>query len=218
MSDFIRKILTVPKCRCCFKPAAGNLCESCGLQLAACRMKEGKIPDADCPPLVDAAYGSYYYKGAAAQSVIKAKFSNPARFLSSFLQDISVDINTILVQNEIDMVRSVPCHKSKLYTRETDLPRQMAKVIGRRFKVPVYHGLKKIKKTEIQHSLPLAKRKTNLQGAFLAQTDIAGKNLLLIDDVMTSGSTLSRCAQRLVQAGCGKITAWVYAYNTYMEE
>lgn len=84
--------------------------------------------------------------------------------------------------------------------------------------MPVYHGLKKIKKTEIQHSLPLAKRKTNLQGAFLAQTDIAGKNLLLIDDVMTSGSTLSRCAQRLVQAGCGKITAWVYAYNTYMEE
>jgi ComF family protein len=69
--------------------------------------------------------------------------------------------------------------------------------------------LRRTRATRPQTELPLAERKSNLENAFSALTDVQDKNILLLDDVMTTGSTLNAAARCLKEAGAGKVGALV---------
>jgi len=112
------------------------------------------------------------------------------------------------------MVVAVPCHKSKYYTQEYDLPEEMAKRIAEYTGKEYSECVKKVRKTEKQHDLPKDKRRANLINAFEATVDLTGKNILITDDVVTTGYTLSAVATELKLAGAEKVYAWVYTYNT----
>lgn len=219
MSDikhFIKEIFLPSKCRCCGRLADKDyLCADCAPKIARERIPENERKLNKKFELVDAVYASYYYSGAAEDAVKYAKFRNPQAFLRSFLEDISIDISRILEENNVDMVISVPYHKSKLYSQEYDLPQEMTKLISSRFSVPVCTRVTKILKTKRQHDLPLDKRKVNLINAYTVNADLTGKNILITDDVTTSGNTLSALATELKLAGAEKVFAWVYTYNTY---
>lgn len=77
------------------------------------------------------------------------------------------------------------------------------------------HSLIRLRDTPAQHSLPRKQRLTNLQAAFGACEDaahpVAGRHLLLIDDVMTSGATLHAAAEALLAAGAAQVSALVLA-------
>lgn len=214
----LARLVFVPKCRCCGRPSPDHLCRRCAEKLSACRLADMGACAGKKLSGIEDVYGAYSYKDAAARAVTRAKFADPVPFLRSFLDDISIDIESILVQNNIDMVRAVPCHKSKLYRQETDIPLRMAEIISERTKVTLYKGLKKTRKTAAQHTLARADRRKNLQGAFEADGKAMGRNILLIDDVITSGSTMERCARRLARAGCRQVFAWAYTINSYGED
>ncbi len=216
IKNILNELIFPPKCKCCGRLAdSDNLCDKCGKKLAEERIPPEKRRLNKRFELVDKVYASYYYNGRAEDVVKYAKFRNPAAFLNSLLADISIDIGSILEENNIDMVMGVPSHKSKLYTQEFDLPREMAKRISHHFAIPVSDNVTKTKKTARQHDLPLDKRKVNLINAYTVNGDVADKNILIIDDVTTSGSTLSTIATELKLAGAAKVYAWVYTYNTY---
>jgi predicted amidophosphoribosyltransferase len=69
--------------------------------------------------------------------------------------------------------------------------------------------LRRTRATRPQTELPLAERKTNLEDAFSALADVRDKNILLLDDVMTSGSTLNAAARCFKEAGADKVGALV---------
>lgn len=70
------------------------------------------------------------------------------------------------------------------------------------------HGsLRRVKRTESQYVLSLRGRRRNLRGAFQVAGDVAGRELLLIDDILTSGATARECARVLLAAGAARV--WV---------
>ena len=67
--------------------------------------------------------------------------------------------------------------------------------------------LLRVRRTEAQYVLSLAARRRNLRGAFQVNGDVAGRQVLLVDDIMTSGATARECARVLKSAGAAKV--WV---------
>jgi len=83
-------------------------------------------------------------------------------------------------------------------------------------RIPVLHGtLKRARATAQQVGLSKAQRAENVQGAFRvpteAKAEIAGRRILLIDDVMTSGATADTCARALLRAGAKAVDVLVFA-------
>lgn len=214
MVEFIRQILFVPKCKRCFKPAdSKNLCNNCARELAKCRIPNPQLPLEKKLDFISGTYASYKYEDAARDVIISAKFRNPAAFIASLLDDISIDIKQILAQNNIDIIVPVPSHKSKLYTQEFDLPDEMAKKLAKHIGADYSYAVKKTRKTEKQHNLARNKRKTNLVNAFEVIGNVAGKRILLIDDVITTGITVSTIAADLKLAGRDNVYVWAYTFN-----
>ena len=214
MADILKQIFVVPKCKRCFIPAdSHNLCNDCRTQLEKCRIKNAYLPQDKKIDLIDGVYASYKYENAARDVVIGAKFRNPAPFLASLLDDISIDINGILAQNNIDIIVPVPSHKSKLYTQEFDLSVEMAKRLAKHSGTPFSACIAKTEKTEKQHTLSKEERKKNLVNAFKVTKDVKGKRILVIDDVITTGITAYRIAAELKLAGREKVYVWAYTLN-----
>jgi predicted amidophosphoribosyltransferase len=70
-----------------------------------------------------------------------------------------------------------------------------------------HSALKRVRQTEAQYVLSLTARRKNLRGAFVVIGDVAGREVLLVDDIMTSGATARECARVLKAAGAAKV--WV---------
>jgi len=109
----------------------------------------------------------------------------------------------------------VPLHKSRLrfrgFNQSELLVRALAEITG--FKVET--AIERIKKTKPQINLNRDKRESNIEGAFKVKQDnfVSGKEILLVDDVATTGATLNECARVLKQAGASSVWALVLAHD-----
>ena len=117
-------------------------------------------------------------------------------------------------ENQIDIFTSVPYYKSKLYDREYDLPEEMASAIAKSNKV-IYNKscITKVKNTEKQHNLSLTERKNNLRNAFKADENVKGKNILVIDDIVSTGYSMEEVARTLKKSGAKTVIGIAFAYN-----
>lgn len=110
----------------------------------------------------------------------------------------------------------VPLHWRRLWARRFNQSASLAAEISRLSKVPALHGaLKRVRPTQQQVGLSKSERAQNVQGAFRVATDakaeIAGRRLILIDDVLTSGATVDTCARALLRAGAAHVDVLVFA-------
>ncbi len=111
---------------------------------------------------------------------------------------------------KLDIVLPIPLHHLRKATRGYNQAELIAKAIGKRAKIKFYKGLlKRNRFTETQTKLDLVERKQNMSGAFSVRKTnlIKGKNILLIDDVITTGATISECAKMLLESGANQIYA-----------
>lgn len=105
-----------------------------------------------------------------------------------------------------DLILPVPLHPSKQRMRGFNQSEYLADRIGDFYGIPVSAGLLiKTKKTKSQKKLNARERYRNLQGAFLVKERVDGLNILIIDDVYTTGSTIDEAANSLLYAGAKKV-------------
>jgi ComF family protein len=105
-----------------------------------------------------------------------------------------------------DLLVPVPLHRHRLRERGYNQSLQLARQLGRQLKVPVEPRLlRRIRMTTSQQGLDAVARNSNLRGAFAVTAQLAGRHLLLVDDVMTTGSTARECAGVLRQAGAASV-------------
>jgi len=106
-----------------------------------------------------------------------------------------------------DLVVPVPLHWWKRWRRGFNQSQLLSEQIARRINVPVRRCLRRVKNTSAQAGLTNAKRRANVSLAFQAKPGVLqGARILLVDDVMTTGSTAAACARALKSAGAKKVT------------
>ena len=115
---------------------------------------------------------------------------------------------------QADLIVPVPHHWLKRLFRPHNSAETIARVLARCLKVPYGgHILAKVRWTPDQSSLPSQRRRMNLRGAFRVgrSSRVAGKTVLLVDDILTTGTTADQCARALRQAQARRVVVAVVA-------
>jgi ComF family protein len=114
-----------------------------------------------------------------------------------------------------ELLVPVPVHAQKRRDRGFDQAELLARGVGSRLKLPVVYALQRSARTTAQHQLGRRARQSNVKGAFEVAPrhtqDVLGRWLILVDDVVTSGATLSGCAMALYEAGAFAVSALTLA-------
>ena len=107
----------------------------------------------------------------------------------------------------------VPLHWFKKRSRGFNQAEILAKLVGKKLKIPVVSTLKRIKNTKSQVELSGKLRRKNLEGAFVCANNgaVKDKTVILVDDVSTTGTTLEECAKVLRAAGARQVWGLVVA-------
>lgn len=117
-----------------------------------------------------------------------------------------------------DLIVPMPLSAQRLRERGFNQALELARVIARSTPVPVDAAVcVKVRETSPQTRLPWKERRRNIRGAFVALGDLTGKHVVVVDDVLTTGATMSELARNLKHAGAASVTGWVIARTVAAE-
>ena len=121
---------------------------------------------------------------------------------------------------QIDLITAVPLNKNRLKERGFNQAEILAKPVARKMGILYSSNLiRRIKNTNSQVGLSLQERQNNVANAFIAIPDLVkSKNVLIIDDVATTGSTMDACAKALMDAGTKNVFALTLAKTAGMRD
>jgi ComF family protein len=116
-----------------------------------------------------------------------------------------------LVDFHPDLIIPVPLHITRLRQRSYNQALEIARPLAHQSGIPLDTAtLLRIRATSPQQGLSAEDRRKNLRQAFKVSSSIAGKRVLLIDDVLTTGETARACSKALVAAGANEIRVVVF--------
>lgn len=121
---------------------------------------------------------------------------------------------------EADVLVPVPLHPMRLLARRFNQSAILANELGRVTGLPVdVHSLQRTRRTPPQVDLTAEQRRLNVRGAFRVRPDrrgrIAGRRVLLIEDVVTTGATITACARALKRAGAARVDVLALAMRVH---
>jgi ComF family protein len=149
------------------------------------------------------------YEGALKEICLALKFGGERRLagpLAAWLAQLLFERG---VAEQIELVVPMPLHPFRQFSRGYNqaglIARELATALGK----PMLEPLRRVQRTERQATLSAAQRKGNVGGAFEVRSgrmsDIAGRPVLLVDDVMTTGATFGEAARTLKKAGAKRV-------------
>jgi ComF family protein len=163
-----------------------------------------------------------FEQGKVLQNIIHSmKYRN--RFLiGSFLgTQAGIEFSDKLKNLNLDFICPVPLHQLKKAERGYNQAFYIAKGLSRQVKIPLNAGLIKRKKfTQTQTKMNAKEREENIKDAFFIKNKnkVRGKNFLLIDDLITTGSTVKECGRVLKDSGANKVYAFSIAIPMQAEQ
>lgn len=190
-------------CRDCFEalPWIGTpFCRRCGMPTAfdvficeECKGVDFGFESARAP---------LRYEGVGKRIVHALKYAGYLRVVEKLMVPMMREALT----GDFDVVVPVPLHRSRLRRRGFNQAELMARSLAEKIKTPVSDRLEAVRRTRDQVELSAAGRRANVEGAFRMRGAVRGR-ALLVDDVFTTGATLSACAGALRRAGAGEVHA-----------
>jgi ComF family protein len=111
-----------------------------------------------------------------------------------------------------DVLMPVPLHTQRLKQRGFNQAAEIARILAKSLGLPLdIHSCSRTRPTPEQSGLPAKQRKTNIKGAFQVRGAIKGKHIAILDDVMTTGSTVDELTRVLKNHGAQRVDVWVCA-------
>lgn len=215
--ETVFRFLFPPKCLICGKNN-NFLCYDCySLIPLENRFQLNKnLPKTELKSL-DKIYWATGYKNFIVKKIIQNyKYSPFSKKLAVVLSKMLFDFVALneLDFKEIDFIVPIPSTSRRKRWRGFDHIEEICRDFSEQINLPLLtENLVKIKDSEPQMNLSAEKRKENIQGAFFCQNKekMQGKNILLIDDVFTTGATLEESAKTLKNSGAKKVYGLVIA-------
>ena len=162
------------------------------------------------PPRFTSARAAFIYNDASRDIILSFKHGGRTENLSRFAAQLRRAGRGFLP--DADLIVPVPLHRTRRikrrYNQSTLLGRALSRITNASFEPD---SLRRIRATASQGGQTAAGRKRNVQGAFAvpgaARQRLSGANIVLIDDVMTTGATLDACASVLLRSGANRVDA-----------
>lgn len=185
--------LPVPGCPICAAPL-GHAATACG----ACLAK---------PPAFDATLAIWKYAFPADRLVLMLKFGRrlaSADFLAAGMLAGAHPSGALIMP--------VPLSAARLRMRGFNQAVEIARPLARGLQLPLdVSSLVRTRETAPQSQLPWRARQGNVRHAFACSTDLSGKAVIVVDDVMTTGATMNAVARTLKDHGASRVSNWVAA-------
>jgi competence protein ComFC len=154
------------------------------------------------------------YKGIIKEAIMRYKFFDKPSYCRAFGHLMLLKLSGVLKKYDFDMIVSVPLHRKKKALRGYNQSLLISREISRKTGIPEKSNLLcRVKNTKSQSTLTREGRYFNIRNAFLIKEkeEIKSKNILIFDDILTTGYTLNECSRVLKEAGAEKVVAAVIA-------
>ena len=192
-------------CRDCFEalPSVGRpVCARCGTPTAfetfvcdACKGLDFGFESA-CAPL--------RYEGVGEEIVHALKYRGYTKVVERLAAPLMLGV--LDRAGRFDAVVPVPLHRSRLRRRGFNQAELLARGVAAGLDAPVFDTLEAVRRTRDQVELTAAERRANVEGAYAFRGRVRGR-VLLVDDVFTTGATMSSCAETLLRGGAQEVHA-----------
>lgn len=198
------RLIFPPKCVLCQTILSRNetdLCHSCRRNPPEFSRAKSSIP------FIAHWTALWYYKENVRTSIHRFKFGNRRNYAAAYARLLAVRLLEIYPE-PFDILTWVPVSGLRKLKRGYDQSALLAKAVGHELGLPAVSVLKKIRHTPPQSQLKdAAQRRANILGAYKVRAgqELAGKRILLLDDVITTGATASECAKMLLSANAKEV-------------
>jgi len=187
-----------PVCRLCGAPGVSGLCPACR----------------GAPTSLEGIVAAAYFSGPLREAIHSLKYGNNralAAPLSAYLLEAWQRAWPASGPTP-DLIIPVPLHGRRLAERGYNQSALLARGVARARAVPLAErAVVRLRDTPSQTGLDRAARQRNVSGAFTCLADVAGREVVLVDDVCTTGATLEACAAVLKAGGAARVWALTVA-------
>jgi ComF family protein len=198
--QWFRELVAPSQCAACDDAVSLLFCEGC-----AATIERSASPE-----------GAFVYGGAMAEAIVRLKYGRRS--------DLAARLGQSMIERvprDVDLVVPVPLHPMRAAERGFNQSALLARPIARALRLPFGpRVLERIRDTARQAALDRTNRLVNVRAAFRCRDPraVAGKRILLVDDVRTTGATIAECCEALATAGSSTVRAFVLAVRDELPE
>jgi len=195
-------------------PILSQCCPQCArfLPSDALNLRCGQCVSSS-PPF-DCTYALFPYQPPLIQLIIQLKFQHHLSHAKVLGQLLIQAVNEKWYRNKPlpDLLLPVPLHPKRLRERGFNQALEMLRPVAKALSLPIdTQGVRRIKATQAQSGLSAKMRKQNIARAFAVQRDYSGRHIAVVDDVITTGHTVTALCHALKQQGAKHIDVWCAA-------
>lgn len=166
------------------------------------------------PPPYARARAAVFHDGVARKIVHGLKYSDRAD-LATMMAEWMIRAGRDVLDDS-DVIVAVPLHRARLFSRRYNQSAELARTLARLSGKPFLPGvMRRIRATRQQVGLGLRARQDNVRGAFLVPPEqaqrLVGRKVLLVDDVLTTGSTVEAATRALLRRGAAQVNVLTFA-------
>lgn len=178
-----------------------DLCHNCRVEAPECPVSRTKYPFLDTWTAV------WYYEDHVRRSLLRYKFYGRKHYAAAYGRALAMKL---LREDraDADILTYIPISPQRLRKRGFDQVALLAEKVGQELELQPIATLKKVRHNQPQSGIVgQAQRRANVLGAYqvIDPAAVAGKRILLLDDIVTTGSTAAECARVLLTAGAKEV-------------
>ena len=204
-------LLYPPKCVFCRRLLEDEEIEICNRSRIHLPIRRDFL---DAGPDVSRCVAAFYYQDDVRESILRFKFEGMEQYAACYGSLLAPAVSARIPEDAYDAVTWIPISRKRRRGRGYDQAGLLAKAVAGQLGKPLFSTLRKIRDNPPQSTMASAsKRRENVKRVYEA-TDVslvAGRRLLLVDDILTTNATMSEAARTLREAGAAAVLGAVMA-------